>query len=186
MAADLKSILDGTASAIAADPAIAAARLTAGCELVGVTEVDVRLDGQMIKADQPSALGGADAGPKPVELALAALGSCQAMTYRFWSEKLGIRFDDIRVNVDGHIDVQGILGLREGIRPGFADVAVQVLITGPRAERSARVRLRSSEMRSPVASRTVIMAWSRRPAQVLRSGAASMAAVSSRVPVTGP
>jgi hypothetical protein len=37
---------------------------------------------------------------------------------------------------------------------------------------SARVRLRSSETCSPVASRTVIMAWSRRPVQVPRSGAA--------------
>jgi OsmC-like protein len=79
--------------------------------------VDVRLEEEVIKADQPPALGGKDAGPKPVEFALAALGSCQAMTYRFWSEKLGIRFDDIRVDVEGDLDVQGILGLRDGVRP---------------------------------------------------------------------
>lgn len=45
------------------------------------------------------------------------------------------------MNVDGHIDVQGILGLRQGTRPGFADVAVQVLITGPEpAERYEQLR----------------------------------------------
>ena len=131
MATDLKTILDDTASAIAADPSLAAARLNADCELVGVTEVDVRLDNQVITSDQPPGLGGRDAGPKPVEFALAALGSCQAMTYRFWSEKLGIRIDDIKVDVEGDLDVQGILGLRDGVRPGFSDVNVKVHISGP-------------------------------------------------------
>jgi putative redox protein len=131
MPADLKAILDDTASAIAGDRSLAAVRLSADCELVGVHEVDVRLDNQVVKADQPAALGGNDAGPKPVELALAALGSRQAMTYRFWSEKLGIRIDDIRVGVEGDLDVRGILGLREEVRPGFGDVSVNVHISGP-------------------------------------------------------
>ena len=131
MATDLKAILDHTASAIASDPGLAAVRLNAACELTGVTEVYVRLGNQVIKADQPPALGGQDAGPKPVEFALAALGSCQAMTYRFWSEKLGIRIDDIKVDIEGDLDVQGILGLRDGVRPGFAGVNVKVHISGP-------------------------------------------------------
>jgi uncharacterized OsmC-like protein len=131
MPTDLKTILDNTASAIAGDPSLAKVRLNADCELVGVHEVDVRLDNQVIKADQPPVLGGNDAGPKPVEFALAALGSCQAMTYRFWSEKLGIRIDDIRVDVEGDLDVHGILGLRDGVRPGFAGVSVNVHISGP-------------------------------------------------------
>jgi uncharacterized OsmC-like protein len=128
---DLKTILDRTGSAIAGDPSLAAARVHAGCELVGVHEVDVRLDGEVIKADQPPAFGGKDAGPKPVEFALAALGSCQAMTYRIWSEKLGIPFDDITVDVEGGLDVQGILGLRDEVRPGFGAVSVNVQISGP-------------------------------------------------------
>jgi uncharacterized OsmC-like protein len=128
MATDLKAILDNTAPAIASDPGLAAVRLTATCELAGVTEVDVRLGSQVIKADQPPVLGGRDAGPKPVEF---ALGSCQAMTYRFWSEKLGIRIDDIKVDIEGDLDVQGILGLRDRVRPGFADLNVNVSISGP-------------------------------------------------------
>ena len=131
MPTDLKTILDGTASAIAADPGLGVARFDADCELVGVHEVDIQVNGQLIKADQPSAFGGKDAGPKPTEFALAALGSCQAMTYRIWSERLGIRFDEIKVEVEGALDVQGILGLRDGVRPGFGDVSVNVRISGP-------------------------------------------------------
>jgi uncharacterized OsmC-like protein len=131
MPTGLKTILDDTASAIAGNPSLAAARFDADCELVGIHEVDVRVNNQLIKADQPPAFGGGNAGPKPVEFALAALGSCQAMTYRIWSEKLGIHFDDIKVEVRGGLDVQGILGLRDGTRPGFADVSVNVHISGP-------------------------------------------------------
>ena len=131
MPTGLKTILANTASGIAGNPGLAAARFDAEYELVGVHEVDVRVNNQLIKADQPPALDGSNAGPEPVEYALAALGSCQAMTYRIWSEKLGIHFDNIKVEVEGGLDVQGFLGLRDGARPGFADMSMNVHISGP-------------------------------------------------------
>jgi len=131
MPRDLKSILDGTASAIATDPRLAEARIVANCELVGTHEVDAHLNDRVVKSDQPPMLGGDGHGPNPVEISLAALGACQAQTYRFWSEKLGIRIDDVAVDVQGNVDVQGIFGLRDGVRPGFRDVSVAVRISGP-------------------------------------------------------
>jgi SAM-dependent methyltransferase/uncharacterized OsmC-like protein len=127
----LRTILEDTASAITGDPGLAAVRFAADCQLVGVTEVDVRLHNRVVKADQPPILGGNDVGPKPVEIALAALGSCQAMTYRFWSEKLSIHIDKLTVDVQGDLDLHGIFGLRDGVRPGFGNVNVNVHITGP-------------------------------------------------------
>lgn len=131
MPSDLKTILEDSASVIAADPSLAAARLAANCTLMGVHEVEVRLNDQVVKSDQSPMLGGNGRGPTPVQLALAALGSCQAQTYRFWSEKLGIRIDDVAVDIQADLDVQGVFGLRDGVRAGFGDVTVTVHIGGP-------------------------------------------------------
>ncbi len=128
---DVKTLLQGTASAIAADPSMAVVSVTADCALIGVHEVDVQLNDQVIKCDQPPMLGGDGLAPNPVQIALAALGACQAQTYRFWSEKLGIRLDDVTVDIKGALDIQGIFGLRDGVRPGFSDVTVTVALSGP-------------------------------------------------------
>src|SRR5215210_8718288 len=128
---DVNALLQGTASAIAADPSLAAVSVTAECALIGVHEVDVQLNDQVVKSDQPPMLGGAGLGPNPVQIALAALGACQAQTYRFWSEKLGIRIDDVTVDIEGALDIQGIFGLRDGVRPGFSGVNVTVELSGP-------------------------------------------------------
>ncbi len=131
MSTDLKTVLNGTASAIATDPSLASVRIAADCQLVGVHEVDAHLNDRVVKSDQPPMLGGDGRGPNPVEIALAALGACQAQTYRFWSEKLGILIDDVAVDVQGNVDIQGIFGLRDDVRPGFGDVTVAVRISGP-------------------------------------------------------
>jgi rhodanese-related sulfurtransferase/uncharacterized OsmC-like protein len=137
----LRHALDTTASAVAGDPGLAAATFAAEGELVGVTEVDVRVGDRVVKVDQPESIGGSGLAPNPVEFALASLGSCQAHTYRFWSEKLGIRIDELRVDVQGRLDVRGVFGLEDGVRAGFGDVDVAVRISGPEtAERYEELR----------------------------------------------
>jgi uncharacterized OsmC-like protein len=77
------------------------------------------------------ALGGADVAANPVQYALASLGSCQAITYQFWAEQLGIGFDTLSVRVEGDLDVRGFFGFDDGVRPGFSAVRVEVTVTGP-------------------------------------------------------
>ena len=131
MSTALKTILDATADALEANPSAAAAEVSAGGELVGTCEVEVRVGDRRVKVDMPEALGGNASAPSPGEYALASLGSCQAITYRIWSEKLGIRLDRLRVDVQDQIDIRGLFGLHDEVRPGFGKVDVHVELSGP-------------------------------------------------------
>jgi uncharacterized OsmC-like protein len=44
----------------------------------------------LLTADEPASLGGADAGPNPYELLLAALGACKSMTIRMYADRKGL------------------------------------------------------------------------------------------------
>ena len=141
MSNPVRQALHATASAVAEDPSLARAGFAAEGELVGLTEVDVRIGERVVKVDQPETIGGTDRAPNPVQFALASVGSCVAHTYRFWSEKLDIPMDGLHVDVQGNLDIRGVLGLEGGVRAGFRDVAVAVRISGPEpAERYEHLR----------------------------------------------
>jgi uncharacterized OsmC-like protein len=127
----LSTLIADTRKAVSDDPANAQAVFAAQGTLVGVTEVDIRTGAHTFRVDEPPALGGADAAANPVQYALASLGSCQAITYRFWAEQLGIAFDSLTVRVEGDLDVRGFFGFDDDVRPGLSAVRVEVAVNGP-------------------------------------------------------
>jgi uncharacterized OsmC-like protein len=125
-------VIEATRSAVAADPKNAQAVFRSGHDLVGVTEVaSLTGSGHHVTVDEPESLGGGNVAANPVEYALIALGSCQAITYRFWAAKLGIALESVRVEVEGDLDVHGFFGIDDSVRPGFGAVRVQVQLSGP-------------------------------------------------------
>jgi putative redox protein len=127
----LKTLIEDSRSAIDADPANAAAAFKATGQLVGTTEVAVRAGSKTLTVDEPPALGGTDLGANPVEHALIALASCQAITYRFWAAQLGIELDSVEVTAEGDLDVRGFFGFDDAVRPGFTAVRLKVTPIGP-------------------------------------------------------
>ena len=127
----LSTVIKDTRTTVANDPAAAHVLFSAYGTLTGVTEVDMRAGTHTFTVGEPAKLGGGGTAPNPVQYALASLGSCQAITYRFWAEHLGIPLDKLTVRVEGDLDIRGFFGFNDSVRPGFSAVRVQVDITGP-------------------------------------------------------
>ena len=130
----LDTLIADTRKAIVGDAANAHAVFTAQGTLVGVTEVDISTGSHTFKVDEPPALGGADAAANPVQYALASLGSCQAITYRFWAAQLGVELDSITVRVEGDLDLHDFFDLDDTVRPNLTAIRVEVTVAGPESQ----------------------------------------------------
>ena len=67
-------------------------------------------------------------GPSPVEVVLAALGSCQEITYRAYATALGIELDKVSVEIEGDIDFRGFFGVDDSVRSGYNNIRAVVKI----------------------------------------------------------
>jgi uncharacterized OsmC-like protein len=146
----LAAIVTATEGAVAGDPAAARVLFTAEGRSTGSVATRLRTRQHRFTVDEPASLGGDDAGANPVEHALAALISCQVVTYRFWAARLGIAVDEIRVEAAGDLDVRGFFGLDDAVRPGFTQIRLDVHLSGPEsAERYVELR-RTVDAHCPV------------------------------------
>jgi len=96
----------------------------------------VQLRDHNLTVDEPTSFGGKDEGPSPVELILAALATCQEITYKAFATALGIKIDSVGVELNGTLDLQGFLALNKDIRPGFQSITgnVDIKSSSPQAE----------------------------------------------------
>lgn len=99
------------------------------------TEIDV--SGHKLVADEPPALGGANAGPAPYDLILAGLGACTAITLRMYADRKGWPLDSVDVGLrtvrDGEtLRIERVLtlaGLDDEQRARLADIAERTPVT---------------------------------------------------------
>lgn len=89
--------------------------------------------------DEPAELGGADQGPNPVEVLLAAFGTCQEIVYAVYAAALGIPLDRLEIDVDGDLDPRGFFGVAD-VPAGLSQLRFRVRIeSSAPAERIAEL-----------------------------------------------
>ncbi len=76
--------------------------------------------------DEPAALGGTDTAPNMVESVLAAYGSCLTVGYTLNAAIRGITINDLRVEVEGDLDLAGFFGLSDEVPAGFTHIRAVV------------------------------------------------------------
>jgi uncharacterized OsmC-like protein len=75
-------------------------------------------------ADEPDVLGGEDKGANPVEHLLNALAACLTNSLVCHAAARGIEIEELECEVQGEIDLNGFLGLSDGVRNGYQNISV--------------------------------------------------------------
>jgi len=125
----LQTLIAETQGAFRADPGKAQAVFASSSRLEEGFHSVAALRDHRVTVDEPASLGGTDKGPNPVELILAALGTCQEITYRAYAAALGIPLDGVRVELEGAIDLRGFFAVDDSVRPGYQGIRGTVHLT---------------------------------------------------------
>lgn len=80
-----------------------------------------------VSSDYPVPSGGSDTAPNPMELVLAALGSCVSAVYVEYAAEMGLRLDGVSVETEGDIDLRGLFNVAE-VAPGYQRVSYKVTL----------------------------------------------------------
>lgn len=80
--------------------------------------------------DMPTVLNGTDVAPSPPEFLLHALASCITTSMMLLASAHGIQVDNVTVNVEGDINLNGFLGLDSCILKEYEHIKVSIAIEG--------------------------------------------------------
>ena len=132
----LKDIIVETQTDLLANPDHAIATFSVDSRQVEGLRSETKIRQFNVTVDEPPNLGGTDTGPNPVEFVLAALATCQEITYRAYATTLGIPLESVSVTLEGSLDLRGFFAVKDGVRAGFNDVrgVVNLKSSAPDAE----------------------------------------------------
>jgi putative redox protein len=115
----LKDIIVETQTDLLANPDHAIATFSVDSRQVEGLRSETKIRQFNVTVDEPPNLGGTDTGPNPVEFVLAALATCQEITYRAYATALGIPLESVSVTLEGSLDLRGFFAVKDGVRAGF-------------------------------------------------------------------
>lgn len=113
-------------------------------------EDDSRSEPHVFDNGEPSILLGEDQGANPVEFVLHALAGCLTTSLVYHAAAQGIRIDEVESQLEGDIDLQGFLGLKEDVRTGYEKLRVTFRVKADAPEEKIRELCHLAQRRSPV------------------------------------
>jgi uncharacterized OsmC-like protein len=145
--------LMGLINAVREDPEVGKTVWKANTKWLGGFRSEARIRDFSVTMDEPTALGGSDNGPNMVEVVLGAYGCCLTTGYAANAALRGIELEDIEIELEGDLDLNGFFGLKDPTAccPGYTDVRAKVTLTAPNATREQIEELHSAvKATSPV------------------------------------
>jgi len=99
--------------------------------------------------DEPSAHGGSDLGPSPLQGVLGALCGCEAVTFGRTARDMDFSYAGIQFDAAFTIDIRGRQGMR-GVVPHFQSVKVEARVTTEETDDRLADVVEETEARCPV------------------------------------
>ena len=72
--------------------------------------------------DEPNELLGVNSAPNPAEYMLGGMAGCMAVTFMAGATAMNIEIEQLQLDIDGTLDLQGFLGLNPDVNPGFPEL----------------------------------------------------------------
>jgi uncharacterized OsmC-like protein len=103
-----------------------------------------------VDVDHPVVLVGTDEGPSPVEYLLVGLAGCLTAGIGNIASARGVTLRSVKAEVEGDLDVQGILGLSDEVRNGYEHIRVHFTIDADAPAEKVQEIVAQSRSRSAV------------------------------------
>ncbi len=122
--------LTGLINHVKAKPEAGQTVWKASTQWLGGFHSQARIRDFTVSMDEPSALGGSNVAPNMVEMVLGAYGCCLTTGYAANAALSGIQLDDIQIELEGDLDLNGFFGLIDPQQccPGYTNVRAKVLL----------------------------------------------------------
>jgi len=101
-------------------------------------------------ADHPEVFASEDRGVTPVEFMLVGLASCLTAGVAAVAQNRGIQLRSVEAQVEGTMDVRGILGADSDVRNGYDDIKVTFKIDADASKKDIEALVAQSQKRSAV------------------------------------
>jgi uncharacterized OsmC-like protein len=118
---DVEKLADVVKS-VKEDPKNAQTKFRANTKWVSGAYSKTKIRDFVIECDEPSALLGTNRVPNPVEMILAALGSCLAVGFAYNAAASDIHLKSLDISLEGDLDLRAFLGISNDVRPGYQNI----------------------------------------------------------------
>ena len=102
------------------------------------------------EADHPEVFASEDLGATPIEFVLVGLASCLPAGVASVAQNRGIQLKSVEANIEGAMDIQGILGIDSDVRNGYDDINVTFNIDADASKQDIEALVAQSQKRSAV------------------------------------